>query len=131
VYKSICTPCSELPFSVLYNHPEALGIAGVLTSASGWLYKTEKGSSEQGVQIDLLIDRADNCINLCELKYCNDEFTINKAYDKELREKKNLFISYTKTKKSVFLTLIAPYGVNQHAGYFGTADVALTMDDLF
>ena len=115
----------------LPNIKEALGIAGVLTSASGWLYKTEKGSSEQGVQIDLLIDRADNCINLCELKYCNDEFTINKAYDKELREKKNLFISYTKTKKSVFLTLIAPYGVNQHAGYFGTADVALTMDDLF
>jgi hypothetical protein len=107
----------------------ALGISGVLTSASGWMHKPSK--SRRGVQIDLLIDRADNCINLCEIKYSNKEFTIDKECDKELREKKELFREYTGTRKSVFLTLIAPYGVKKNAGYFGTADVVLTMDDLF
>jgi len=53
---------------------EALGISGVLTNASGWLYRPPKNSNERGVQIDLLIDRADNCINLCEIKYRNEEF---------------------------------------------------------
>lgn len=110
---------------------DALGIAGVLTSASGWMHKPTKHSKEKGVQIDLLIDRADDCINLCEIKYYNEEFTIDKVYDQVLREKKSLFISYTGTRKSVLLTLIAPYGVKKNAGYFGTADVILTMDDLF
>lgn len=115
----------------LPNIKEALGIAGVLTSASGWFYKPARGREEKGVQIDLLIDRADSCINLCEIKYCNEEFTVDKACDKDLREKKALFMKHTKTKKSLFLTLIAPYGVNKNAGYFATADVILTMDDLF
>lgn len=115
----------------LINIKKALGIAGVLTSASSWAYKPAKGSAEKGTQIDLLIDRADNCINLCEIKYCNEEFVITKAYDKELREKRSIFLSQTKTRKSVFITLISPYGVNKNSGYFGTADVTLTMDDLF
>ena len=115
----------------LPNLKKALGISGVLTSASGWMHKSLKGSGEKGVQVDLLIDRADNCINLCEIKYSNKEFTIDKACDKDLREKKSLFIEYTHTRKSVFLTLIAPYGVKKNAGYFGTADVVLTMDNLF
>ena len=115
----------------LPNIKGALGISGVLTNASGWIYKAPRGSKERGVQIDLLIDRADNCINLCEIKYSNEEFTISKSYDKELREKKGAFISHSKTKKSVFLTLIAPYGIKKNAGYFETADATLTMDDLF
>jgi hypothetical protein len=115
----------------LSNIKKALGIAGVLTNASGWTYKAPKNSHERGVQIDLLIDRADNCINLCEIKYRNEEFTINKAYDKELREKKAIFLTQTKSKKSVFITLISPYGVKQNVGYFGTAEVTLTMDNLF
>ncbi|MBF8263144.1 MAG: Archaeal ATPase [Parachlamydiales bacterium] len=115
----------------LQNIKDALGITGVLTNASGWCYKSHGKSKERGVQIDLLIDRADNCINLCEIKYCNDEFLVNKACDKDLREKKSLFIAHTKTRKSVFLTLIAPYGTKQNVGYFDTVDVSLTMDSLF
>jgi AAA+ ATPase superfamily predicted ATPase len=115
----------------LPNIKKALGIAGVLTNASGWVYKSPNDGEGRGVQIDLLIDRADNCINLCEIKYYNEEFVVNKAADKELREKKSVFIAQTKTKKSVFLTLISPYGVKKDAGHFETVDVALTMDDLF
>ncbi|MES2274236.1 MAG: ATP-binding protein [Chlamydiota bacterium] len=110
---------------------EALGIGGVLTSASAWVYKPSKKSQEKGAQIDLLIDRADQCINLCEMKYGNEEFLITKAYDQKLREKKTIFIQQTKTKKSVLITLIAPYGVKKNVGYFGTPDVVLTLDALF
>ena len=109
----------------------ALGISGVLTSASGWVYKPPTASHEKGAQIDLLIDRADNCINLCEIRYANDEYVINKSCDAELRERKQIFIRKTKTQKSVFLTLISPYGVKKNVGYFDTVDVAVTLDDLF
>jgi len=118
-------------FKHLPNIKKALGISGVLTSASGWVYKPPKGSKEHGIQVDLLIDRADHCINLCEIKYSSKEFTINRAYDKVLREKKWTFVEETKTKKSVHLTLISPYGVNKKSLYFGTPDTVLTMDALF
>lgn len=110
---------------------KSLGIAGVLTSASGWVYKAPQGGHERGVQVDLLIDRADHCINLCEIKYCKEEFVVNKTYDKELREKKRIFLEQSKSKKSLFLTLISPYGVKKNVGYFETVDVSLTMDCLF
>ena len=117
-------------FKHLSRIKDALGISGVLTVASGWIYKSTPESKEKGVQIDLLIDRADNCINLCEIKYCNEEFAISKSYDQELRQKKSSFLAHSKTKKSLFLTLISPYGLKKN-GYFGTVDVNLTMDDLF
>ncbi|HVX00795.1 MAG TPA: ATP-binding protein, partial [Candidatus Babeliaceae bacterium] len=85
-------------FKHLPNIKKALGIAGVLTSASGWVYRPPKGNREKGVQIDLLIDRADSCINLCEIKYSNQEFVITKAIDQNLREKKNIFITQTQSK---------------------------------
>ncbi len=110
---------------------EALGIAGMLTSASGWIYRPKKGSTEKGVQIDLVIDRADNCINLCEVKFSSDLFVISKSYEKELRERKAIFIENTGTKKAIFITFITLYGVNKEAGYFGIVDKELTMDDLF
>lgn len=110
---------------------ESLGIAGIITTASSWVYKPPNRNSARGAHIDLLIDRADNCINLCEIKYCNHEFIIDKAYDRELREKKSVFRAQTQTKKSIFLTLISPFGLKQNAGYFETIDVSLTLDNLF
>lgn len=116
----------------LSNIKEALGIGGVLTNASGWCYKHSTQSDEKkGAQIDLLIDRADNCINLCEIKYCNEEFVLTKDVDRALREKKAIFLSHSKSKKSIFLTLISPYGIKKNAGYFETADVTLSLDSLF
>ena len=102
---------------------KALGIAGVLTRASGRACKE--------TQIDLLIDRADRCINLCEIKFSSAELVIDKELDQSLREKKEQFLSHTKVKKSIFLTLISPYGIKPNVGYFGTVDLSLTMDDLF
>lgn len=91
----------------------------------------KKGQLIGGTQFDLLIDRADGCINLCEIKYYNEEFVITKAYDKMLREQRTIFLKQTKSKKSIFITLISPYGVKKNTGHFSAADVTLTMDDLF
>ena len=83
------------------------------------------------VRIDLLIDRADNCINLCEIKYSAEEFLIDKAYDKELREKKAIFQAKTHTKKNIFLTLISPYGVKKNNYFHELVQSEVILEDLF
>ncbi len=79
----------------------ALGIASVHTETSMWRYKAQKG--EQGTQIDLLIDRKDLCINICEMKFSIDEFVISKSYATELENKLKVFRSNTGTRKTLFL----------------------------
>lgn len=101
----------------------ALGLAGVSTQASSW--------ANAHAQIDLLIDRADHCINLCEIKFCDSEFVIDAEYAKKLLNKKNVFIQETKTKKAVFITLITTYGVNKNKHYYAVVDQQLTIDSLF
>lgn len=113
------------------NIKTALGIGAVSTSESEWVYRPKEGETERGVQIDLLIDRADSCINLCEIKYASDEFVIDKDYAAELRAKKSLFIEKTKSKKSIFLTLITTFGVKKNVVSEGVVDIELTMNDLF
>ena len=82
-------------------------------------------------QIDLLIDRDDNVINICEMKFYNTEFAIDKNYAAEIAKKVNAFCSGTKTKKSVFVTFITTYGLvqNQYARQYVQNE--LTMDQLF
>lgn len=110
---------------------EALGISGIITQTSGWAHRAAKGSAKKGAQIDLVIDRADHCMNLCEVKFSNQSFVINKSYESDLRERKAIFIERTKTRKTLFLTFITLYGVSKTAGHFGIVDQELTMDDLF
>ncbi len=110
---------------------KSLGISGIITQTSGWIYKATKESSEKGAQIDLVIDRADNCINLCEIKFTSDIFVISKDYESDLRHKKTIFAEKLHTKKTIFLTFITPYGISKKAGYFGIVDKELTLDDLF
>ena len=101
----------------------ALGIASVITREYAWV--------ANGAQIDLLIERDDNCINLCEIKFAKDEFIIDKSYASELRAKKSIFLEKTATKKSVFLTLITTYGIKKNDHSVEVVDVELTMKDLF
>lgn len=86
----------------------------------------------KGAQIDLVIDRADACINLCEIKFHNKEFVITKEYCKELAYKKALFQEVTKTRKTIFITLITCYGVVKNDYYRQVIDGGdLTIDVLF
>ncbi len=88
---------------------QALGISGVLTSESSFYKKSD--SHTNGCQIDLLINRADNAINICEVKFYDGAFALTEAIIKNLQAKKNIFKEHTKSKKQLFLTLIAADGL--------------------
>ena len=104
----------------------ALGISGVTTYSSGWRSK----DAEDGAQIDFLIDRNDNVINLCEMKFSTKKFLITKDYDENLRHKRGIFIEETNTKKSVHITMITTYGV-KHNEYWNNIQSEVLLDDLF
>ena len=91
----------------------ALGISAVYTE----IYNLRIPSSDEteGFQIDLLIDRKDNSINLCEIKFYSAPFAITKDYYQQLITKRQRFIDYTGTKKQVFLTFITNYGLVSNA----------------
>lgn len=94
---------------------KALGISGISTIESGWHYLPKKAINEQGAQIDLVIDRADKCINLCEMKYSSLEFTIDKPYEEKLQNKKSVFRKQTETTKTLFVTMVTTYGIKKNA----------------
>ena len=108
---------------------KALGIEGVYTTSSGWRYSGS--DSESGVQIDLLIDRQDLCINICEIKFSQQEFVITKSYAAALEEKMNIFQERTKTKKTLFLTMITTFGVRSNEYKSRMVQSEVTMDALF
>ncbi|MBC7863667.1 MAG: AAA family ATPase [Bacteroidia bacterium] len=105
---------------------QGLGISGIETQVSSW----RSEASATGAQIDLLIDRRDQVINLCEMKFSINPFIIDKKYDAELRNKIGSFKNETQTRKSVFLTLITTFGLQQNA-YSGNVQNDLKMDILF
>jgi uncharacterized protein len=108
---------------------KALGISGIFSTASSFYQKADGGMD--GCQIDLLIDRNDHVINLCEIKWSISEYIITKSYSTALRQKTALFKHYTGTKKQVFFTLISTYGLlpNEHSK--SLVDKELTLNDLF
>ena len=110
---------------------QSLGIASVETTESAWRQIPEKNTSEKGAQIDLLIDRKDNTINLCEIKFAGTQFVIDASYAAELRHKTEAFRTFTATRKNIFLTLITPFGVakNQYATELVANE--LTIEGLF
>lgn len=108
-----------------------LGLAAVQTSTSKWKYMPSKGAKESGTEIDLVIDRADQCINLCEIKFYEGEFTVSKEYLNKLRQKRECFETITKTRKSTFITLITTYGTKHNDHYVRAADQEITMNALF
>lgn len=108
---------------------QALGIAGVYTESSAWRYLPKKGGT--GAQIDLLIDRADHCINLCEMKFSANEFVIDRKYAEDLDNKTRVFRQQTKTRKTIFPTMVTTYGIKQNNYSTGRIVAEVRMDDLF
>jgi len=104
---------------------EALGISGVHADVSSWIGRGDK----KGAQIDLVIDRADRVINLCEIKFAKGPFEIDRVYDLALRGKIEVFRSETKTRKALHLTMITTYGVKP-GKYSGIVQSEVNMDEL-
>lgn len=112
-----------------YQIKKALEIGGVITNEYSWIQKGTKNS--KGTQIDFIIDRDDNCMNLLELKYYNAEFEITKQYAAQLREKVQVFKKATATKKNIFLTMLTIYGTKVNDHYLGIITNQLMIEDLF
>ena len=108
---------------------KAMGISGIY-STSSFFYK--KGTAgEPGAQIDLLIDRKDQVINIFEIKYHNEPFTVSKAYAENLRNKLSVFREATRTRKQLFLILIATFGLKENQHSLGLIAQSLSIEDLF
>lgn len=107
-----------------------LGISGVLSEEASWFVKSDDEKCITGAQIDLLIDRRDHVVSLCEMKYSLSEFDIDKAYDANLRNKISTFTKVTSCKKTIQLVMITTFGVkrNKYSGLVGTQ---VLLDDLF
>jgi len=110
---------------------QALGIAGVSTTQSCWCYLPRPGDPGPGAQIDLVIDRADRTINLCEIKFGRGELEITAALRADLERKKAVFREQTGTRSLLLTTLITAEGVRQGMNYHGVIDQELTLDCLF
>ncbi len=106
---------------------QGLGISGIQTATSAW----RSSSSEQGTQIDLVIDRRDQVINLCEMKFSINPFTIDKKYAVELQNKVGIFKAETGTRKSVFLTMITTFGLQTNSYSAGLVQNDISMETLF
>ena len=111
----------------------ALGIGSVLTKQSSWFEQgrsTDENNSIPGAQIDLLIDRRDKTINICETKFYSGEFVIDKDYSLKLRNKISTFKAITEPRKTLIATMITTFGI-KHNKYSGTIQQEVVLDDLF
>ncbi len=112
---------------------QKIGISGVLTNEYAWRHVPKNQSAEpksEGVQIDLLLDRSDGIIDLCEIKYSSDKYSITEAYHEKLNRRKAVFAEVTKTRKALHTVLITTYGLANNA-YVGDIQNEIQLDDLF
>ena len=105
-----------------------MGITGVLTSAYSWRGKSEGDTS--GAQIDMLIDRADNIINLCEMKFSLREYVLTTKDISSINNKIASFVEANKVKKAVHVTMVTTYGL-EHNEHWGDIQSEVTLEDLF
>jgi len=105
---------------------QRLGISGVTTETFAFRSKQQAG----GAQIDLVIDRKDGVINLCECKFTNKPYELTAKDASDLERKKEVFLNETGTKKSIHMTMITANGLVQNA-YRNDIQAEITLDDLF
>jgi hypothetical protein len=118
----------ELCFSHISQIKKALDILGVSSKQSSFVVKGD-GETE-GMQIDLIIDRKDNVLNLCEMKFLGDEFEVDNDYEKKLRHRLQWMLDHINRKQSLQMTLVTTFGLKYgyHSGIF---QQVVTLDHLF
>ncbi|MBQ7181428.1 MAG: AAA family ATPase [Bacteroidaceae bacterium] len=107
---------------------QALGISGIQSRACCWSSKGD--DSHRGAQIDLIIDRADQTVNICEMKFSRSDYEITKSEAEDLDNKLDMFLRQTNTRKSLMLTMITSFGIKPGI-YSGRVQVQVTLEDLF
>ena len=106
----------------------ALGVWGVSVNACSW----RSESADPGAQIDLVLDRADGVIDLCEMKWMRsgEEYAIDRAYSQALLHKMEAFSQETATDKALHIALVTPGGVKRNS-HSGVVTSQITSEDLF
>jgi len=139
-YQSWCGYAFEV---VCLNHieqiVEALGISGCINTPCSWLYRPSKALKEDeeadedlkhGAQIDLLIDRSDKHINICEMKFCQSEYVIDKNYFEYIQRRMRTFKKVSRTTKTIVPIFITSEGLANNM-YSRKITRQITGDDLF
>ena len=108
---------------------QALGISGVQTNVFAWQVEASD-ENNSGAQIDMVIDRDDHVANLCEMKFADEEYRLTQAEDKRLRHRKNRLQEVLPKRKSIFMTIVAPYGLAPNA-YAGNIQKEISANELF
>ena len=112
------------------NIKDALGLQVISTETTTWHCNPNEQENTPGAQIDMIIERADRIIHLCEIKFSIDKYNISKDYENRLRERASLFRYLTKNKKSLVHTFITTYGIANGKNK-SIVHSEVTMDDLF
>ena len=108
----------------------ALGISGVQTDVCAWTCEADDELGVYGSQIDLLIVRKDQTINLCEMKYTRDDYVLTGEEARAIRRKVSDFLNLTKTRSAVQVTLVTPFGLKRNT-YADEVQALVTANDLF
>lgn len=109
---------------------DALGISGIATSVSTWRSYPDPKKNLPGAQIDMIIERADRMIHLCEMKFSQKAYNISADYEKKLRDRMWLFDLKTKNSKPLVHTFVTTFGLGE-GKHHGIVHSEVTMDDLF
>ncbi len=109
---------------------KALGISGMATEVSTWRCEADKEKGLSGAQIDMIIERADRLIHLCEIKFSQKPYNITADYEKHLRERMYIFDMKTKNKKPLVHTFVTTFGLGE-GKHHSIVHSEVTMDDLF
>ncbi|MBQ7191724.1 MAG: AAA family ATPase [Paludibacteraceae bacterium] len=122
---------SGLAFEMLcLNHIEqikrALGISGIQTKVYSW--RTPKDAERQA-QIDMVIDRADRAVNICEMKYSRQEYEMTRQERERIENRLNQFMKYAEQRKSLRLTMVTSYGLKPNS-HISIVQNEITLSDL-
>ena len=85
----------------------------------------------EGAQVDLLIDRMDNAISICEVKFYNDEYALTKEETDNIRRKRRVFRQVSRTRKQIFMVLITTFDLVDNKYSLELIDNKINMDKLF
>lgn len=120
--------------SVCYKHISKIRKAlklPAMSLAGTWRYVPKKGAHEEGAQIDLLFDRQDDAITVCEIKFSDEPFVLTKGYVEALRRKVRVLQVQTRTKKQIFIAMIASAGLKNNFYAEDFISETAMIEDLF
>lgn len=119
--------------NICFKHIEqikkSLGISGIITNE--YSYHSKGINGQKGIQIDMIIDRADNCVNILEVKFQSTEYEVSEAYAKQILEKAAVFKQQTRSNKNVFITMLTVFGAKKNEHYLMAITNQLTIEELF